>query len=788
MKNKEKVDGNIGAWWFYSPIILAPIIILLPALIPGRSLFWGITSIQFIPWHWEALRMIQAGEIPLWNVFNGMGSPLAANYQSCIFYPPTWLTFLAGSVGGLPWLAWSHGWLVAGHLMWAGWGMKKLMARLGLSPIPQLIGGLSYGLCGYLVSRGSFLTMVQAASWIPWILLAACQFAIPIGGNPANLWIPFSPRSIIWLALAFAGQWLSGHAQLAWYTLLYCLAWLVTGALINGGSKRLLHVAIPVAISGLLGFLLSSIQMIPTLEYFLQSQRSGAIDYQTALSYSFWPWRVITLIFPDIFGNPGAGDYWGYGSFWEDAVYTGLLPLVLAVYYVIRRLKHKEVSNPYQSFVWFSLISIGVVVLLALGWNTPVFPWLFEHVLTFGFFNGPARWMILFEVNLILLAGLGAQEWLDHAILRRKWVNLNLTGVAAMLLTAAAAWIFLPEIKLSFKAAVIASGLLLIGYFILALRKPKEPGASGILRWRYLIVIWLAVDLIWAGGRSNPAVSAANYHVNHPLTENPQNVGRYYIPSEDEKKQRFDRFFLFEDIRPRPDWQNLTGTLLPDINMLSRVPMLNNFDPMVPDRFSEFLADMEKASPEAREELLSLAGVDHIARVDPENPQNQEWTQRETYPRARLFHCAEDADADHGRKWMISAAESGRLDTVLLLENTSLNRTTCNNSPARLTGLIDLSPLSNRQIYEVAGNMADGWLFIADTWYPGWKAKLDGQPIEIKRADYVFMAVPVPAGDHQIELEFQGDAFIAGLWLTVSGFCMTIILGFFVKNSKGVGK
>ncbi len=179
--NKQKA-GDFSPWWVFLPIIAAPVLLFLPALWPGRSLFWGITSIQFIPWHWEALRSLQAGEIPLWNTLNGMGAPLAANYQSALFYPPTWLTLLAGWLGGLQGMSWSHGLLIVLHLIWAGWGMKKLTEFLGLSPIPQVICGLSYSLCGYLVARGSFLTMVQAASWIPWILYAASQFAMPVRG------------------------------------------------------------------------------------------------------------------------------------------------------------------------------------------------------------------------------------------------------------------------------------------------------------------------------------------------------------------------------------------------------------------------------------------------------------------------------------------------------------------------------------------------------------------------------------------------------------------------------
>jgi hypothetical protein len=74
---------------------------------------------------------------------------------------------------------------------------------------------------------------------------------------------------------------------------------------------------------------LAAIQLIPTAEYLMQSQRASAVSYDLAMTYSFWPWRFLSLLAPDLFGNPAIGDYWGYGNYWEDAVYIGLAPFLL---------------------------------------------------------------------------------------------------------------------------------------------------------------------------------------------------------------------------------------------------------------------------------------------------------------------------------------------------------------------------------------------------------------------------------------------------------------------------
>ena len=58
---------------------------------------------------------------------------------------------------------------------------------------------------------------------------------------------------------------------------------------------------------------------------------------------------------------------------------------------------------------------------------------------------------------------------------------------------------------------------------------------------------------------------------------------------------------------------------------------------------------------------------------------------------------------------------------------------------------------------------ADGHLVLADTWDPGWKARLDGAPVELLRADVAFRAVAVPAGRHRVEMVYRPFVAITGL-------------------------
>ena len=58
-------------------------------------------------------------------------------------------------------------------------------------------------------------------------------------------------------------------------------------------------------------------------------------------------------------------------------------------------------------------------------------------------------------------------------------------------------------------------------------------------------------------------------------------------------------------------------------------------------------------------------------------------------------------------------------------------------------------------------------LFMADSYYPGWKALVDGREAPIYRADYLFRAVEVPAGEHEVRFIFEPESFALGTRLSL---------------------
>ncbi len=60
------------------------------------------------------------------------------------------------------------------------------------------------------------------------------------------------------------------------------------------------------------------------------------------------------------------------------------------------------------------------------------------------------------------------------------------------------------------------------------------------------------------------------------------------------------------------------------------------------------------------------------------------------------------------------------------------------------------------------------FLVLADTYYPGWTATVDGVPVRIYRANYIFRAVQVPPGVHRVEFDYRPESFRRGLIITVT--------------------
>ncbi len=737
--------------WLPAVVLAVGIGVLFYRLLLGQVIVWGLPLLQFAPWRSAAFGALRGGRLPLWNPMVGSGAPLLANYQTAILYPPNWLylivpaEYAAGIVGML-------------HLLLAGLGMMAYLKRIGVGRLGQGVGAIGFALSGFFVARFGFLTMVDAAAWLPWLLWAVDGVVGERSEPPSTPIPPACFRKLSVLGGIVALMLLAGHAQMSFYALQMAGAYAVWRVTEIPTPHPLLLWRLLAALGGvLLGVAIAAAQLLPTAELMLHSQRSAGVDYATALSYSFWPWHFLTFLMPGFFGSPATGSYWGYGAYWEDAVYVGLLPLMLAARsvgeWVRTRRGRGEMGAPLRA-VPFYAAALPVVFVLALGWNTPVFVWLFEHVPTFNLFNGPARWMVLAVFALCVLGGVGAEGW--HV--RRTglaWARRGLAAGAALVIgalagTAALGAAVQPTMLRAFGR--LGVGVMALAALVL-IKQRMEGNARAHTRWEALALALLVADFVSAGWGLNPTLPAAIYHQTSPLAALIPPGTRTAITPDDDYQARYSVYLSLKDFHSGDQayWDALRESLLPNLGMLDRVASASNFDPLLVGDEAGLLRALDALSGEARITALQQMGVGTLLSTETQpglEPIGQAggmiaYRVPDPWPRAALADCA--------------PAQGGGL--------------TCQRIDA---GMAEITSDAAEQVAVAVEADRAAWLVLVDTDYPGWVAAVDGQPAAITRANGAFRVVQVPPGAHTVTFSYRPASVRIGAGISAAALMVWV--------------
>jgi len=90
----------------------------------------------------------------------------------------------------------------------------------------------------------------------------------------------------------------------------------------------------------------------------------------------------------------------------------------------------------------------------------------------------------------------------------------------------------------------------------------------------------------------------------------------------------------------------------------------------------------------------------------------------------------------------------------------------------------------NRVKIQATGD-APGWLVLTDIWYPGWHCTVDGTPCQVHRGDYLFRAVHLQSGSHEVSFLFEPASYQWGR--IVSGIAVCFLIMTFLY-SAGIRK
>ncbi|MEK7834172.1 MAG: hypothetical protein AAB401_24000, partial [Acidobacteriota bacterium] len=332
MADKLKSAIRIQKPWPQSAIcitlFLLPLIYFFPALFGKVTLAPGDGWTQIFGIRILVGRMIAAGELPLWNPYIFAGMPLLASIQPGALYPPTWLFAVLSPQTAMNVLV-----LTTYHL--ALFGTYLFARRIGCNRVGAMISAVTFSFGGYMLAHLGHTNRINAAAWLPWILLAiescgtTCQVVPGQAGSLSHqkLW-----RWVTAGALFIALQIFAGDPQMTLYTAMTAAAYALF-LLFRAEPKSRAKFAAALAAMAICGALLSMIQLLPARELLKLGDRAG-IDYQYFAQFSFPPSQLLALFFPYFFGGaataPYSVPYWGKWNLTETCGYVGMAAWLLA--------------------------------------------------------------------------------------------------------------------------------------------------------------------------------------------------------------------------------------------------------------------------------------------------------------------------------------------------------------------------------------------------------------------------------------------------------------------------
>jgi hypothetical protein len=434
----------------------------------------------------------------------------------------------------------------------------------------------------------------------------------------------------------------------------------------------------------------------------------------------------------------------------------------------------------------FLLVVSIISFLFALGKNTPIFPFLYRYIPTFNMFQAPARFTIWAEFGLALLAGIGASNWIKPAGWTRYWTNLGIAAGAAVVLGSVLAMIFLPGVGSVFISATAIVGVIGMISGFLSKNAPVEVKQEPGKIWKWLVILLICIDLWLAHEGLNPGTSTSLYQTPVTFNNNLQSLlgnQRIYIDALNEEEIKYQRFFRFNSFIPQEDWINLKDVYLPDSSMLLGISSANNFDPVVPARYEFWMQYLDNTTLPVRNAMLQLMDVSVIEEVNSKTSTGISLTPLSGSARYHWSSCAVTA-ASEQNAWDLlinrletSTNESGSLYAPVIIEGQEIPKSSCLSLSS--AAIIPQVETPNRIVVKTQGD-SGGWLVVADVWYPGWIAKVDGKTTALLHADYLFRGVAIPAGEHTVELVYQPVSFYAGVaisLLVLAGIIMTYAKG-----------
>jgi hypothetical protein len=778
--------------WIILLFLIVPWLAFPEIIFGGQTLYWSDLSWIHYPRHIFAAQEWLAGRVPLWDPYQHNGLPFLAETQVGTLYLFS-LIFLSPLSPSLELSLY-----IIIHFSLAAIFTFILARSLGLAPAPATVAGLAFGCGGFLMAQVPNLNIMTGAVWLPLILYGVIQ----------------TTRHRTWPVAMLAGiplafQIMTAQPQIVFYTLVTICGYGLYRLLADIFSPPnhhhqpvlyALHTILLLSIAVLSGLLLAAPQLLPTFELQQLSVRSQERGLDFLTRNSLPPAMGLNLLLPSAFGNNVVG-FKGGDPFQEDFVYIGFIPLLLTFF---------SLGQKTRRDMPFFLVLLGGSIILALGRYTPLYQYVIQYLPGFSLFRIPARWLMVVNLALAILAGFGLQTVLAKGMSKSKLIFVLATGLL-LIAGLGFTWFFrndLPNwatnwsnlhqklpvaflkngfsinpayqdrllwgrlIFLTVPAFLLATNIVIAGglFTLWASRKLRANAFS------LLVIAAISIDLIVAGGTTiNPTQPNSWWH---RLSGGAQ----YVLENVDQA-----RVFPLGMGSERATVSHL-GQYFPSVYRIRSAG--GHGSSLFLDRTITFL---KKAHPVQAIQVLGVRylltegqmGADTAATYPLAYSDESSYVYENRSPLPRAFMVHEAVQVDHPDE-ALAYFESINLDPgqTVVLETEAGPAPLPEPSTGSTATIVTETPL----VIDIAVEAnAAGYLVLLDTFYPGWVATIDGQLTPIHRANYVARAVFVPLGQHTVRFQYQPLAFRVGIWLALFVLTMlsvVVLMGIRIRSSR----
>lgn len=669
----------------------------------------------FYPNQLYAWRSLREGSGLLWNPYQDCGAPFFAMSQVGLLYPVNLVFALLDREPALLASA-----LI--NLSITGAGTFLLGRRLGLHPAPALCAALAFQL-GWVAT--------WLASWSPIHIASLAWLPVALWRTEALLARP-ALRPAILLAAVLALAHLPGFYQTGFYIYQLIALRVAWACLVQRAPRPAQLVAL--ALGALLApLLLDAVQLLPSIELTRESLRGLQLEDRDVGGGFSWPRLLATL--------------------WAQYAFPGNAAIVLLALAALVP-AGSGVGRPRQrdSVLFYWAVALLYFV-LSLGQGSLLYA-VYERLPFGSAFRGAWRLGWVANFAIAMLAGWGAQVLLYAA--RR---GARLQALAVLLLGAVAVHL------LGTEGLQAGDLIILLGLAGAALAAGAAPGRAAA-PWLMPLLIACACLLV----------------APLPLPLFGLRQGDIYAPHATsfaalrERMTAQDRVLLLGGF---PDF-----ALMPKSASLFHLRSIFDYDTLASRTYVDFFTYMRTGhrlrtlqewywitdrllQPTLQRPLFDLTAARYLLS-DRRNDRVQELlgdgvqlvSERDSL---RLY---ENRQALARARYVPRLRVAGDDDALAQLAAATVD--------ARQVALVDRAPASGFQgsdaasdgTAEIASDDAErvvvrvragqpGFLYLADQYFPGWVAEVNGSEREILRANTAFRAVEVPAGESEVVFTYR---------------------------------